>query len=83
MSSFRRQIDAFVKDFPAARTRAIELDQKILNDAAAVSNDYGDLVSLATRQAMAGIEITLSTQADGNLNLSDVQAFMKDVGNSQ
>ncbi|KAJ7846926.1 hypothetical protein B0H13DRAFT_94469 [Mycena leptocephala] len=76
-------IDAFVKDFPAARTRAIELDQKILNDAATVSDDYGDLVSLATRQAMAGIEITLSTQADGNLNLSDVQAFMKDVGNSQ
>lgn len=70
-------------DFPAARARAIELDQKILKDAAAVSQDYADLVSLATRQAMAGIEITLSMLQDRSFNLSDVKAFMKDVGNSQ
>ncbi|KAJ7512010.1 hypothetical protein B0H11DRAFT_721093 [Mycena galericulata] len=77
-------IDAFVDDFPAARTRALAMDQQILQAAAKVSNDYGDLVSLATRQAMAGVEITLPTQAaDGSWNLSDVQAFMKDVGNSQ
>ncbi|KAJ7695284.1 DUF1793-domain-containing protein [Mycena olivaceomarginata] len=76
-------IDAFMTDFPAARARAIALDQKILQDAAAVSPEYADLVSLATRQAMAGIEITLSTLPDGSFNMSDVKAFMKDVGNSQ
>ncbi|KAJ7884201.1 DUF1793-domain-containing protein [Mycena olivaceomarginata] len=76
-------VHAFMADFPAARARAIELDQKILKDAAAVSQDYADLVSLATRQAMAGIEITLSMLQDGSFNLSDVKAFMKDVGNSQ
>jgi hypothetical protein len=70
-------------DFPAARARAIALDQKILQDAAAVSPEYADLVSLATRQAMAGMEITLSTLPDGSFNMSDVKAFMKDVGNSQ
>jgi hypothetical protein len=69
-------------DFPAARTRAIAFDQKILQDAAAVSQDYADLVSLGTRQAMAGIKITLTTLPDGSFNLSDVRAFMKDVGNS-
>ncbi|KAJ7347212.1 hypothetical protein DFH08DRAFT_1001911 [Mycena albidolilacea] len=76
-------IDAFMADFPAARERAIALDQKILQDAAAVSPEYADLVSLATRQAMAGMEITLSTLPDGSFNMSDVKAFMKDVGNSQ
>jgi hypothetical protein len=69
-------------DFPAAVKRAIELDQKILQDASAVSQDYADLISLGTRQAMAGLEITLSTSPDGSFNFSDVKAFMKDVGNS-
>jgi hypothetical protein len=70
-------------DFPDAQARAIQLDQQLLRDATAVSQDYVDLVSLATRQAMAGVEITLSTGQDGSLNTSDVKAFMKDVGNSQ
>ncbi|KAJ7662636.1 hypothetical protein DFH06DRAFT_1042656 [Mycena polygramma] len=76
-------IDAFMADFPAARTRALALDQKILQDSAAVSPEYTDLVSLGARQAMAGVEITLSQKQDGSWNLSDVQGFMKDVGNSQ
>ncbi|KAF7368334.1 hypothetical protein MVEN_00154800 [Mycena venus] len=75
-------IDAFMADFPAAVTRAIALDQKILQDASAVSQNYADLISLGTRQAMAGLEITLSTSSDGTFNFSDVKAFMKDVGNS-
>jgi hypothetical protein len=32
---------------------------------------------------MAGVEITLSILPDGSFNMSDVKAFMKDVGNSQ
>ncbi|KAJ7779914.1 hypothetical protein B0H16DRAFT_1359620 [Mycena metata] len=76
-------ISAFVDDFPAARTRAIALDEQILRAATAVSQNYADLVSLATRQAMAGMDITLSTLPDGTWNFSDVKIFMKDVGNSQ
>ncbi|KAJ6461899.1 hypothetical protein C8R47DRAFT_1225700 [Mycena vitilis] len=76
-------IDAFMNDFPAARTRALVLDQKILQDASAISQEYADLVSLAARQAMAGVEITLSQLPGESLNSSDVQAIMKDVGNSQ
>ncbi|KAJ6467832.1 DUF1793-domain-containing protein [Mycena sanguinolenta] len=76
-------IDAFMVDFPAARTRALALDEKILQDARAVSQDYADLVSLGARQAMAGVEITLSMSQNGDFNFSDVKAFMKDVGNSQ
>ncbi|KAJ7495352.1 DUF1793-domain-containing protein [Mycena latifolia] len=76
-------IDAFVSDFPAAQARSLALDQKILEDALGVSQEYADLVSLATRQAMAGVEITLSQTAGGEWNMSDAEAFMKDVGNSQ
>ncbi|KAJ7927321.1 hypothetical protein B0H13DRAFT_2556868 [Mycena leptocephala] len=76
-------IDAFMSDFPAARARALALDQQILQDAAAVSQNYADLVSLGTRQAMAGVEITVPLMQGGSLNLSDVKAFMKDVGNSK
>ncbi|KAJ7091741.1 hypothetical protein C8R44DRAFT_719651 [Mycena epipterygia] len=76
-------IDEFMGDFPDAVSRAIALDQKILQDAGAVSQNYRDLISLATRQAMAGVEITVSVTAAGEWNTSDVQAFMKDVGNTQ
>ncbi|KAJ7617072.1 hypothetical protein FB45DRAFT_222278 [Roridomyces roridus] len=77
-------IDAFVQDFPSALTRALALEQQILTDAGAVSAAYTDLVSLATRQVMAGVEITLPPQgSDGSWNFSDVQAFMKDVGATQ
>ncbi|KAF7378318.1 hypothetical protein MSAN_00257500 [Mycena sanguinolenta] len=76
-------IDAFMVDFPKARTRALALDQKILQDARAISQNYADLVSLSARQAMAGFEITLSTFPNGSFDFSDVKAFMKDVGNSQ
>ncbi|KAF8169483.1 hypothetical protein K438DRAFT_1983308 [Mycena galopus ATCC 62051] len=76
-------IDAFMVDFTAAQTRAITLDQKILGDAANISPDYVDLVSLGTRQAMAGMEITVPMLPNGTFDLSGVKAFMKDVGNSQ
>ncbi|KAF7378302.1 hypothetical protein MSAN_00255600 [Mycena sanguinolenta] len=75
--------NAFMVDFPTARTRALALDQKILQDARAISQNYADLVSLGARQAMAGVEITLSTFQNGSFDFSDVKAFMKDVGNSQ
>ncbi|KAJ7805078.1 hypothetical protein B0H14DRAFT_2383242, partial [Mycena olivaceomarginata] len=58
-------------------------DQKVLQDAVAISPDYADLVLLGTRQAMAGLEITLSMLPDGSFNMSGVKAFMNDVGNSQ
>ncbi|KAJ7249889.1 hypothetical protein C8J57DRAFT_1355899 [Mycena rebaudengoi] len=76
-------IDAFIVDFASARTRADTLDSRVLKDANAVSQEYSDLVSIATRQAMAGVEITMGKTADGEWNHSDVQGFMKDLGNSQ
>ncbi|KAJ7073128.1 hypothetical protein C8F01DRAFT_269171 [Mycena amicta] len=76
-------IDAFITDFPAAKARALALDDKILADASAISQEYADLVSLGLRQALAGVEITVSNGSNGGYNTSDVLAFMKDLGNSQ
>ena len=70
-------------DAQAAHARAVALDQKITADAAAISGYYSDLVSLATRQTMGSLDITVSTNADGNVDPSDVKIFMKDIGTSQ
>ncbi|KAF8883860.1 hypothetical protein BD779DRAFT_1801899 [Infundibulicybe gibba] len=75
-------ISAFVKDFPNALERAIELDQKITSDALSISQDYADVVSLSVRQTMGGIDITTSNGTDDQWNTSDTMIFMKSVGDS-
>ena len=76
-----RQIDAVVADSPAALNRAVALDSKIMGDAAKISQEYVDLVSLATRLTMAAMEITVKSADDlSNVDASDVKIFVKDVG---
>ncbi|TFL06559.1 hypothetical protein BDV98DRAFT_588814 [Pterulicium gracile] len=60
-------IDDFLEDFPNAKRRADELDQKIQADAEAVSPEYAQLVALATR-------------SDGAWNRSDIKMFMREMG---
>lgn len=74
------QIDEFLTDFPNAFTRAVQLDQKILDAANAVSPAYADLVSIATRQAFSATELTISNGTDGQWNTTDVMMFMKNIG---
>ncbi|KAL5494568.1 hypothetical protein ACEPAI_29 [Sanghuangporus weigelae] len=62
-----------------ALSTAVSLDNQILGDASKISNNYGDILSLSTRQAMGALEYTLS-KANGALNTSDVKAFIKDMG---
>ncbi|KAF8867760.1 hypothetical protein BD779DRAFT_1244531 [Infundibulicybe gibba] len=81
-STIRDAIGAFVKDFPNARQRAIELDQKIISDASSISQDYADLVSLSVRQTIGGVDITISNGTDGQWNTSDVMMFMKSIDDS-
>jgi hypothetical protein len=56
------------------------LDEKILNDAASVSNLLGDLVSLAVPQVYGSTQLTIGTNTNGKYNQSDVMMFMKNVG---
>ncbi|KIK65892.1 hypothetical protein GYMLUDRAFT_1027590, partial [Collybiopsis luxurians FD-317 M1] len=74
----------FIGDASNALQRAISLDNKILSDAQRISSNYSDLVSLASRQTMAGMEITVGFGSSGQVvNESDTLIFMKDTGNSQ
>ncbi|KAM5540214.1 hypothetical protein V8D89_006033 [Ganoderma adspersum] len=76
-------IDAFTSDYAGAHSRAVALDQKIMNDAAKISSQYSDLVSLATRQAMSTLDFTVGTDSNNNLIPGDVKIFMKNLGTDQ
>jgi hypothetical protein len=73
-----RQIADFLTDFPNARMRAEDLDQKILASAKNVSDsdNLGDLASLATRTLMGSMDITY-----GSGDLNDIMIFVKSMGN--
>ncbi|OCH90332.1 DUF1793-domain-containing protein [Obba rivulosa] len=81
-SSVADAISAFVTNYTTASQRAQDLDQNLVQAAANISSQYVDLVSLAARQAFAGLDITISNGTDGQWNTSDVKIFMKDVGNT-
>ena len=69
------KVAAFLADFPNALQHATALDARILSDASAVSSAYADLVSLAARQAMGGVELTVGP--DGTS--SDVKMFVQET----
>ncbi|KIK52995.1 hypothetical protein GYMLUDRAFT_250707 [Collybiopsis luxurians FD-317 M1] len=73
----------FMNDASNALQRAIVLDSRIISDANQISPNYADLVSLASRQVVAGMEITVGSDSNGQLNKSDILIFMKDIGNSR
>ncbi|KAI0289968.1 DUF1793-domain-containing protein [Russula brevipes] len=70
----------FLNDFSNASSRAQELDRKILQDTASVSDQLWDLVSIATAQVFGSTQLTVGTDALGNFNKSDVMMFMKNIG---
>ncbi|KAF8273676.1 hypothetical protein EI94DRAFT_1167505 [Lactarius quietus] len=70
----------FLNNFANASSRAQQLDEKILQGAAPVSDLLGDLVSLATAQVYGSTQLTIGTDSNGNYNTSDVMMFMKNIG---
>ncbi|KAJ3489051.1 hypothetical protein NLI96_g2424 [Meripilus lineatus] len=83
LSNLNFAIDTFVGGFAQASQRATDLDNKILNDASSVSQQYADLVSFAARQTIGGTDLTITNTSGGGLNSSNVRMLMKDVGTSQ
>ncbi|PAV15279.1 hypothetical protein PNOK_0904000 [Pyrrhoderma noxium] len=75
-------VDDVIKDaldhFDDALTASIELDNKLISTANSISTEYAGLISLVTRSAMSAIEYTI---LKNNQNISDVKAFMKNMGN--
>ncbi|KAI0088041.1 hypothetical protein BDY19DRAFT_1057674 [Irpex rosettiformis] len=76
-STLHDAVTSALLDTSNAFDRSSRLDASILQNAAKVSSNYADLVSVAARQAMAGIETTVSPS-----NASDIMMFMKDIGAS-
>ena len=74
------QIDAFTGDYSGALSRAVALDQKILNAAAKISSQYSDIVALSTRQTMSALDITVGTDSKGKVQPNDIKIFMKNLG---
>ena len=74
------QIEGVLRDFPDALDRAIVLDNRVMAATSNILTNYTDIVSLGTRQAFAGIDITVSNGTDGAWNMSDVKIFTKNVG---
>jgi hypothetical protein len=80
MSNIKVQIVDFLNDFSNASSRAQQLDNKILQNATSVTDGLGDLVSLAIAQVYGSMQLTIGTDAQGNLNHSDVMMSMKNIG---
>ncbi|KAF9075449.1 hypothetical protein BDP27DRAFT_1212146 [Rhodocollybia butyracea] len=76
-------ISDFLSDASQALQRASDLDSKLSASATSISSNYSSLVSLASRQVMAGLEITVGVSSTGQINDSDILIFMKDIGSSQ
>ncbi|KAH9990995.1 hypothetical protein BJV74DRAFT_977866 [Russula compacta] len=70
----------FLNNFNNASSSAQRLDQKILHDAASVSNLLGDLVSLSIAQVYGSTQLTIGTNSLSNFNKPDVMMFMKNIG---
>ena len=71
----------FVNDYSKAHDRAVALDHKITSAAGKISSHYSDIVSLATRQVMSTLDITVGTTSNGKSVVpGDVKIFMKNVG---
>jgi hypothetical protein len=76
-SSVTDLISDFLADFGQALTRANALDAQVQADAEKISVDYAAVAALSLRQAVGATEITVSKDASGAFNTSDVLMFMK------
>lgn len=74
-------IDGFVGDFENAWIRMLELESKIVVDAAGLSGDYySTILSFATRLVFSSTVLTVGEAPDGTLDPTDVMMFMKNNG---
>ncbi|KAI9459509.1 hypothetical protein BJY52DRAFT_1107499, partial [Lactarius psammicola] len=76
-------VSDFINDFVTASSRAQKLDQKILQEAAPISEPLKDVVSLMTAHVYGSTQLMVAIDTSGEFNKSDVMAFMKDMKTNQ
>ncbi|GJE95220.1 DUF5127 and DUF4965 domain-containing protein [Phanerochaete sordida] len=74
-------VTSYLQNFQSTMDRAVGLDESFAKNAATISPQLVDLVSLAARQVMASTELTVGGSA-GQYDVSDVKMFMKDIDSS-
>ncbi|KAF7352678.1 MPN domain-containing protein [Mycena venus] len=72
-------ITSFMGEYGDALARNEKFDTQVQNDATAISADYAAIVALSIRQTLGATEITISRNADGSFNTTDVLVFMKEI----
>ncbi|KAH9951659.1 DUF1793-domain-containing protein [Amylocystis lapponica] len=72
-------ISSFLGEYGNALSRAQALDSQIDADASKISANYAAVVALSVRQVFGAIEITVSKDASGQFNMSDIMAFLKEI----
>ncbi len=77
MSYIISKIVDFFNDFANASSRAQQLDLEVLQDAATISAQLGELVAFASAQVYSSILLTIAVDLYGHFNNSDAMAFMQ------
>ncbi|KAF7340199.1 DUF1793-domain-containing protein [Mycena venus] len=78
-STAQQLISFFLNDYNTALATANALDKKVQTDAGKISPDYAGIVELSIRQSLTANELTISKNAFGQWNTSDVLYFMKEI----
>jgi len=73
---FFLQLAWFIQDYPNALQAAKAFDTNLQSAAAAYGPDYYPVLTLAARQVMAQVELTVSKNSDGTFNRDDTLMFM-------
>ncbi|KAH7106819.1 DUF1793-domain-containing protein [Auriculariales sp. MPI-PUGE-AT-0066] len=71
-ATFTDAIKFFMDDFEEVSKLADDFDNKVKDEAGKHGDDYVGIVELSMRQAFAGMELSVSRNADGSLNKGDV-----------
>jgi hypothetical protein len=80
MSDIKAQIVDFLNDFSAASSRAGQVNKETISDSDSVTVILGQMIFIAIAEVYGSMQLTIGTDAHGNLNKSDVMMFMKNIG---
>jgi hypothetical protein len=80
MSDIKAQIVDFLNDFSNASSRADQVNKETTSDSDSVVVALGQMIFIAIAEVYGSMQLTIGTDAHGNLNKSDVMMFMKNIG---
>jgi hypothetical protein len=80
MSDVKAQIVDFLNDFSNASSRADQVNHKTISDSDSIVVALGQMLFIAIAEVYGSMQLTIGTDAHGNLNKSDVMMFMKNIG---